>query len=228
MTQKTDSIMYRNNLVFAGIIILVLMLAINQFLIPKAFASSINGGGSSVSSLGSLEYGSKKTLKPMPIANGEQPAISGYKSKIKSIPTISELPQQPSTGDVVKDLTNNLIPRGTPWYGEQAGVSFDDPVKALTSWGKATSIELSPEEQKRWQRIVNSFTCDFCCGSPQNPTIITRCGCAHSRAAQGITKWFVKYYGDQYTDEEIYGEAARWFAAWYPGPTIKRILQESK
>ena len=28
------------------------------------------------------------------------------------------------------------------------------------------------------------------------------------------------------TNEEIYGEMARWYALWYPGPTIKRIVQE--
>jgi hypothetical protein len=75
---------------------------------------------------------------------------------------------------------------------------------------------------------VNSFTCDYCCGSPQQPTIITRCGCAHSRAAQGMAKWFVKNYGSQYSDEEIYGEMARWYALWYPKGTIERIIQESQ
>jgi len=117
---------------------------------------------------------------------------------------------------------------GTPWYGQQAGVSFDDPITAQNLWAKGRAIQLSPQEEQRWGRIVNSFTCDYCCGSPQNPTIITRCGCAHSLAAQGMAKWFIKNYGSSYSDEEIYGEMARWYALWYPGPTVKRILLEAQ
>jgi len=178
--------------------------------------------------LGNFQYGSKFTLKPMPLAQGEQPIIPGYGSKVKSIPTISDLPQQSSTGDAVQDLLNNIIPKGTPWYGKEAGVSFDDPIAAQKSWKKGLSLQLSADEETRWNRIINSFTCDYCCGSPQSPTIITRCGCSHSIAAQGMAKWFVKFYGNKYSDEEIYGEMARWYALWYPGPTIKRIIQEAQ
>lgn len=188
----------------------------------KLFGSSSGG----VMKLGKYEFGSKITLKPMPLASGEQPAIHGYKTKVKPMPTISELSLKPSTGDAARDLLNNVIPTGTPWYGQEAGVNFDDPISAQKKWATFRRLELSPEENQRWNRIVNSFTCDYCCGSPQNPTIITRCGCAHSAAAQGMARWFVKNYADKFTDEEIYGEMGRWYALWYPGPTIKRIVQE--
>src|SRR3989344_3071458 len=224
---KPDSI-FNNNLTFSVILFLLLILIINQLLIPKVFASFVSGGVGATGSynLGDFQYGSKLTLKPMPLAVGEQPAISGYRSKVKSLPTISEISISPSTGDVAKDLVNNVVPKGTPWYGPEAGVSFDDPISAQKLWAKGRGIQLSSDEQKRWERIVNSFTCDYCCGSPQQPTIITRCGCAHSIAAQGMAKWFIKNYGDKYSDEEIYGEMARWYALWYPGPTVKRIVQE--
>ena len=226
-TKKVKESLFSNNLVFGAVLILMLLLIINQLLIPQVFASFFSGGGATGSfNLGNFQYGSKLTLKPMPLAQDEQPAISGYKSKVKSLPTISEISIQPSTGDAAQDLINNVVPRGTPWYGAEAGVSFDDPIGAQQLWAKGRAIQLSPEEEGRWGRIVNSFTCDYCCGSPKNPTIITRCGCAHSLAAQGMAKWFVKNYGDQYSDEEIYGEMARWYALWYPGPTVKRILQE--
>ena len=124
--------------------------------------------------MGNFEYGPKITLKPMPLAQGEQPAIQGYKAKVKPIPTISELAMKPLTGDAAQDLVNNVVPTGTPWYGPQAGVSFDDPITAQNLWAKGRAIQLTPEEEQRWSRIVNSFTCDYCCGSPQSPTIITR------------------------------------------------------
>lgn len=221
----------QNKFIISALVVLVAVIVLNQFIAFSTFASlvsSSSGGTVSISS-GSLklEYGPKTTLKPMPLATGEQPAISGYKTKVKSLPTISELQLSPSTGDLTQDLLNNVIPRGTPWYGQEAGVSFDDPITAQRLWAKGRAIQLDSAQEERWKRIVNSFTCDYCCGSPQNPTIITRCGCAHAAAAQGMAKWFIKNYGDKYSDEEIYGEMARWYAVWYPGPTIKRILQEA-
>ncbi len=224
-----EPFLLRNKIAFTGIIILTLLVSMNNLLIPKAFATASLGGSSgSAVNLGAFEYGPKITLKPMPLAHNEQPAIQGYKSKVKPLPTISELQMKPLTGNVAQDLVNNVVPTGTPWYGPQAGVTFDDPITAQNLWAKGRAIQLTPEEEQRWNRIVNSFTCDYCCGSPQNPTIITRCGCAHSSAAQGMAKWFIKNYGSSYSDEEIYGEMARWYALWYPGPTVKRIIQEAQ
>lgn len=221
--KKKKSALKHENLYLSALGILVLLLFVNQLLIPKAFTSFIGGS----ISLGNLEYGPKITLKPMPLAIGEQPLISGYKTRVKALPTISELIIKPSTGDVAQDLVNNVIPTGVPWYGAEAGVSFDDPLTAQQLWGRAQSIELSTDDNERWGRIVNSFTCDYCCGSPQQPTIITQCGCAHAAAARGMSKWFIKNYGSKFSDEEIYGEMARWYALWYPKGTIERIIQES-
>jgi len=224
-----EMFLLRNKIAFTGIIILTLLVSMNNILIPKAFATTalLSGSGGTVN-LGAFEYGPKVTLKPMPLAQGEQPAIQGYRAKVKPIPTISELTMKPLTGDAAQDLVNNVIPTGTPWYGPQAGVTFDDPITAQKLWGKGRAIQLSQEEEQRWSRIVNSFTCDYCCGSPQSPTIITQCGCAHSLAAQGMAKWFIKNYGSSYSDEEIYGEMARWYALWYPKGTIERIIQEAQ
>lgn len=227
-SKKTEPLLFRNNYLFGAIIILVLLIFINQLMVPKAFASASAGITGGVVNLGNFEYGSKITLKPMPLAHGEQPKIKGYKSIVKSLPTISELSIVPSTGDAAQDLLNNVIPTGTPWYGSEAGVTFDDPIQAQKLWANGRVIELDSAQEERWDRIVNSFTCDYCCGSPQNPTIITRCGCAHSSAAQGMARWFIKNYGNKYSDEEIYGEMARWYALWYPKGTIERIILEAQ
>jgi len=224
-----EMFLLRNKTAFAGIILLTLLVSMNNILISKAFATTaLSSGSGGTVNLGKFEYGPKITLKPMPLAQNEQPAIQGYRSKVKPIPTISELTMKPLTGNAAQDLVNNVVPTGTPWYGPQAGVSFDDPIAAQKLWAKGRAIELSLEEEQRWNRIVNSFTCDYCCGSPQNPTIITRCGCAHSSAAQGMARWFIKNYGSSYSDEEIYGEMARWYALWYPKGTIERIILEAQ
>ena len=216
-----------NNRFFVSLAVIALLVIANQFLLSgSGLVTASSSGGGTVSLADGFNYGPKLTLKPMPLAAGEQPRIAGYKAIVKTLPTISEMNIQPSTGDVVQDLVNNIVPKGTPWYGQEAGVSFDDPIGAQKLWAKGKAIQLSADEEARWGRIVNSFTCDYCCGSPQQPTIITRCGCAHSQAAQGMARWFIKNYGDKYSDEEIYGELARWYALWYPGPTVKRIAQE--
>ncbi len=222
---------YQNTIILGAIMVLVLLLVVNSFLITTAYATagptrSMSLIEGSVSIKPGFEYGSKVTLKPMPLASGETPRIQGYKTIVKPLPTISELSISASTGDVLQDLVNNVIPKGTPWYGSEAGVSFDDPIQAQKLWAKGRAIQLDSTQEQRWNRIVNSFTCDYCCGSPQQPTVITRCGCAHASAGQGMVKWFIKNYGDKYSDEEIYGELARWYALWYPGPTVKRIAQE--
>ncbi len=226
---QTEPSFFHNNYLFGGVSLLVVLLFVNQMLIPQAYASvSLGSGAGGTISLGNFEYGSKITLKPMPLAHGEQPKIPSYKTIVKPLPTISELAIKPATGDPVQDLLNNVVPTGTPWYGQQAGVSFDDPIAAQNRWATYRSLQLDGAQQERWNRIANSFTCDYCCGSPQNPTIITRCGCAHAAAAQGMAKWLVKNYGDSYSDEEMYGEMARWYALWYPKGTIERIIKEAQ
>ncbi len=180
------------------------------------------GGGSLT-----LEGGEGVTYAPVLLAGGESPVISGYRTKIKQLPTISPTPEKEKTGDAVQDALNMIVPTGTPEYGQEAGVSFDDPIGAQKVWGAhERSVQLSPEQQKRWEGIVGRFTCDYCCGSPQNPTIITNCGCAHAAGWRGAAKWFIQKYGDQVTDEQIMGELSKWKALWYPGPTVKRVLQE--
>ena len=175
----------------------------------------------------SFSGGEGKTFAPVLLAGGESPVLSGYGTKVKELPTISKSPAKKETGDVAQDALNFLVPTGVPEYGQEAGVSFDDPVGAQRVWGAYDqSIQLTTEQQARWQKIVGSFTCDYCCGSPQRPTIITQCGCAHARAWRGMAKWFIQKYGDQVTNEQIMGELSKWKALWYPGPTVKRVVQE--
>jgi len=164
---------------------------------------------------------------PVLLEQGEQPVLANYKTNIKLLPTISghAIPEK-SSGDATQDAINALVPTGTPDYGQAAGVSFDDPIgsqKVLGGYDK--SIQLSEAETERYQRIVGAFTCDYCCGSPSRPTIITNCGCAHARAWRGLTKWFIKNTPDT-EDLKIFGELSKWKTLWYPGPTIQRVLQE--
>lgn len=216
-------------LLLGAIAVATVLILFNMWQI-SALSSMIGSGGARVGGGGALSFsaaGEGKVLAPVLLASGESPVLPNYKTKVKELPTISSNPAKSATGDPVQDALNAIVPVGTPPYGQQAGVSFDDPIKAQQVWGGyERSIQLTPEQQTRWQGIVGKFTCDYCCGSPSQPTIITHCGCAHAAAWRGMAKWFIANTGDKYTDEQIFGELSRWKALWYPGPTVQRVLQE--
>lgn len=218
-----------------GILALTVLLVLNQWQYLQ-LASAIQGGsamdlspGVSSGKIGSLDIDSMSVLGPahLSLLGNEKPALPGYGSKVIKFPTISEHVIPASTGDAVQDAINALVPTGTPWYGQEVGVSFDDPLKAKDRWNQVEhQTQLSQEQEKRWNKIISSFTCDFCCGSPQSPTRISQCGCSHAGAWKGVAKFFIKNYGEKFSDSQIMGEMTRWKALWYPGPMIKRIFQE--
>ena len=74
-----EPFLFRNNLIFGFLSFLVFLILLNQLLIPNAFASYSLANLGSVN-LGAFQYGSKITLKPMPLAANEQPKISGAHS----------------------------------------------------------------------------------------------------------------------------------------------------
>jgi len=216
-------------LTLIAVVISAIFLIINQFVIASldgSSSSSISFSGKTGSTLG---VGLK--------SDGTRGVIE--------YPTISEVPDIDETGDAVQDALNKYVPTGTPWYADDVGVSFDDPVNSLNIWaevggplgeraggrfsGSKTIWEkdLTPEQQARYEKLVSVATCDFCCGSPQRPTRVNECGCSHAGAARGIIKYFIQNYGDKYSDEQILGERSRWQTLWYPGPTVKLILSES-
>lgn len=181
------------------------------------------GGGATIL----LSDGEKVTYAPVLLAAGEQPVLQGYGTKIKELPTVSATPKKQKTGDIVQDTLNKIVPTGTPEYGAEIGVSFDDPINAQQKLGQLErSIQLNENQQQRWLKIVSSFTCDYCCGSPQRPTRITQCGCAHAAAWRGLAKLLITKYDDKLSDEQIMGELSKWKALWYPGPTVQRIIKE--
>ncbi len=127
------------------------------------------------------------------------------------------------TGDPTTDAIAAVVPTGVPFYAPE-GISFDDPLTAQKLWRQVgNNIQLTAEQQQRWSRIVSLFTCDFCCGGASGVTTINRCGCAHSKAWQGMAKFFVANY-PEYTDEQVMGEMTKWKAVWYPKGMVEYYL----
>jgi len=222
---------------FVGLI--AILIVFNQFQISQA--SAIVGGKPSITD--SLV---KSVSSPLKLGSGKGGVVigpqlntDGRTTKLVEWTTISETPAPKSTGNPSQDAIAAVVPTGTPFYVLEGpgvekiqGATFDDPLTSQKVWasllgsrrfGTANAIQLTPEEEQRWNKLTGVFTCDFCCGGPNSVTTINRCGCAHSYAWQGMAKFFIKYH-PQYTDEQILGEMTKWKAIWYPKGMIQDYL----
>lgn len=218
-----------------------ILIVFNQVQISQANAMA-GGASSKIGSIvKSLSSGPMKLIGGGKggIVVGPQLNPDGRTTKLVEWQTISETPAPKDTGNPTQDAIAAVVPTGTPFYALEGpgserikGVAFDDPITSQKVWasllgskrfGNANKIDLTPEEEKRWDSIANHFTCDYCCGGPNSVTIITRCGCAHSYGWQGMAKFFIRYY-PQYTDEQIAGEMTKWKGLWYPQGMIQDYL----
>ena len=64
----------------------------------------------------------------------------------------------------------------------------------------------------------DGLSCEYCCGAR---SIIfedgsSACGCAHSYAMRGLTKYLILEHGSKYTDEEIFEEISKWKMMFFP------------
>ena len=231
---------FMEKLSWSFVSLIAVLIIFNQLQISQVSALA---SGSSASPIGSFV---KSVSSPLKLGSGKGGVVigpqlnqDGRTTKLVEWSTISETPAPKNTGNPTQDAIAIVVPTGTPFYvldgpGSEKikGASFDDPLTSQKVWasllgsrrfGTANTIQLTPEEEKRWQRITSVFTCDFCCGGPNSVTTIARCGCAHSYAWQGMAKFFIKYYPN-YTDEQIMGEMTKWKGLWYPQGMIQDYL----
>ena len=128
---------------------------------------------------------------------------------------------------------SSIIPTGVPAiYGEELGISYNDvspsdPKKADQTIAVLSNIDraetLEGAELERYIDILynleDGISCEYCCGAR---SIIfedgsAACGCAHSYAMRGLTKYLIKYHGNEVNDEEILGEVGKWKVLFFPG-----------
>lgn len=128
---------------------------------------------------------------------------------------------------------SSVIPTGTPEvYGNELGIKYDyvsaenpkladDTIRLLGNIDRTE--DLQGEELQRYINILynmnNGISCEYCCGAR---SIIFEngqpaCGCAHSYAMRGLTKYLIKYHGDDFSDEEILEEVGKWKVLFFPG-----------
>ena len=188
-----------------------------------------------------LSYGIVALIAVLIIFNQVQisqaSALIGLSSGSLTLKTSSTKTPVALTGDPTQDAIAIVIPRGTPFYGEALGVSFDDPIRSLEiiaqldpSYGRS-KVQLSQEEKTRYIKIGTTPTvaCEFCCGAT---TLVFKdgrpaCGCKHSWAMRGLTAYLVKNY-PQLSDEEITKEVIEWKGLFFPKQMIQRYVQETQ
>jgi len=140
--------------------------------------------------------------------------------------------QASNTGSIETLEALGVFPKGVPEiYGKELGVSFDDvsvnnPTKAdntISILGALDDkITLTEEQKERYIKVLyedeNGISCEYCCGAR---AIIfengeAACGCAHSYAMRGLTKYLITKHGTEYTDEQLLAEAGKWKMLFFP------------
>lgn len=148
----------------------------------------------------------------------------GRTTSLVEQPTITEVSANPNTGDALADAKVVMIATGKPFYAPD-DISFDDPINAQKKWGAyEQSIKLSGSLQSRYDTLISTMVCSYCCGSPTNVTLNKNCACAHAKAVRGFYKYMLQTYGDKYTNEQLVGESHRWYAIWYPKGMLEDYL----
>ena len=135
------------------------------------------------------------------------------------------------SGGVIVPLVgaSEIIPVGVPAvYGSELGISYDDvsastPKKADAAIGVMSQIDrsvtLESADLQRYIDILSDISCEDCCGAA---SVIfedgrAACGCAHSFAMRGIAKYLITEHGDEFSDDEILTEVAKWKVLFFPG-----------
>lgn len=134
------------------------------------------------------------------------------------------------SGDVVQDAIKAVVPTGTPLYGAELGVSFDDPVNSLEILAKLDSqvptSSLTEEEKARFVNVGTKISCEFCCGAPAviDESGRSLCGCSHAASFKGLSKYLIKSHPDEWTDDEILLELTKWKALYYPRNMVEKAV----
>lgn len=150
-----------------------------------------------------------------------------------NIVTAAATQVQLSSNDI-QSVVNAVIPTGVPAiYGQELGVSFDDPVPSLAKIAALDrAIPKSALTQEQFARYVNVGTkasCEFCCSAPSVIDQSGRdlCGCQHAAAIRGLAKYLITKH-PELSDEQILTEEARWKALWYPKDMVAKAIAISQ
>lgn len=138
-------------------------------------------------------------------------------------------------GDAMNDAISLAISSGAPdIYGKELGVSFNEVERSMAilqqfdpGYG-AQKIDLPQTELARYTDIGLRISCEYCCGAA---SIVFKdgsaaCGCAHSQAMRGLAAYLLSSHKDEYSNDEILRELARWKGMFFPKQMIEKTAQQ--
>ena len=134
---------------------------------------------------------------------------------------------------------SEIIPQGVPnIYGSELGVSFNDisannkqlADSTIRKLSQYENLKLNSDLMQRYIKIGSSISCEYCCGAKS--LVFSNgeraCGCAHSAAMRGLTKYLLTNHPDM-SDIEILSELGKWKVLFFPGTLEKKAqILESK
>lgn len=130
-----------------------------------------------------------------------------------------------------EDAMAILFPIGTPDYGEDLGVSYDDPVTSLGVLAKmyrGLKAEVEKNNPEGFQRFMSlaslpvGISCEYCCGLKAigiDKNGNSACGCQHNPALLSVAMYLSAY--SDYTDGEILQEVMKWKTLFFPRDMIE-------
>ena len=139
------------------------------------------------------------------------------------------------TGDLAQDAVVLAIAKGEPKiYGTELSVSFDrvqnsmDIMKQFDPTYGNKKIVLAGEELKRYVDVGLRIACEYCCGAK---ALVSKdgeaaCGCAHSQAMRGLAAYLIKNHSQEYSNDQILRELARWKGSYFPKQMIKKVGEQ--
>lgn len=129
-----------------------------------------------------------------------------------------------------EEIKKIVIPSGVPdlAYGNALKVRFDADKadKMIKILRKFEDNKLNKEQLKRYVKIGRSIACEYCCSVRVlvNKDGTRACGCAHSYAMRGLTKYLI-LNSPELSNDVILEELSRWKALFFPKQSIQKMVK---
>lgn len=180
----------------------------------------------------SLPIGAKGTHSPnTPLLDLEKWDINGKRLSYEELETkYHELYNFTYPYILKEEIKAMVIPTGTPKiYGRELGVAFDkDANEMISILREYEDSPLNENLLKRYVSIGSKISCEYCCGARTlvMPDGTRACGCAHSYAMRGLAKYLLLNHQNEYSDDEILEELAKWKTIFFPKQSIQKVLNK--
>ena len=214
--------MQESKLLYVAILLVAGLMVFNQLQINDISGRFAASSGGSFSSLKFL--------------SGSDDLETVDLTKIQSTPQAVKALFPLDGADSAEEVMSIMFPTGTPEYGQEMGVSFDDPINSLALLAGAyptLKTEVKNNHPDVWKRYLSlaaaprGVSCEYCCGvGPQAVSADgeLKCGCSHAPAVQTVTLWLM-LNKPEYSDAEVLREVMRWKTLFFPKNMIEVGLQ---